>query len=283
MANIVIAGCGDVGCELGRRLARAGHEVWGVRRCAGAIPRPIRALGVDLNDLEALRAALPARVDYACYAASADKYEEAAYQQAYVEGLANFVAALREREGCRRLVFTSSTSVYAQSDGEWVDESSATEPTGFSGRCMLAGERLVRASAIGATVVRFGGIYGPGRERLLNRVRGAKPCVDEPPQYTNRIHRDDCAGVLQHLLEHRDPAELYLAVDSDPASQCVVMTWLAERLGLPPPARVVAGEEEAVRGNKRCSNRRLLASGYRFEYPSFREGYGAMLPPRPAP
>ena len=120
-------------------------------------------------------------------------------------------------------------------------------------------------------MVRFAGIYGPGRTRLIERVRAGDPCS---AAYANRIHRDDCAGVLRHLLRLERPLPLYLAADGEPATQCAVMTWMAERLGLPAPPSADAGD-----GNlgKRCRNARLAASGYEFEYPSFREGYGAII------
>ena len=123
-----------------------------------------------------------------------------------------------------------------------------------------------------SVVVRFAGIYGPGRTRLIDRVRAGKPCAAE--HYTNRIHRDDCAGVLRHLMLLEHPAPLYLGADHEPATQCEVTEWSAERLGLPPPVRTGTSSR---RSGKRCRNARLVSSGYAFEHPSFREGYRAML------
>ena len=119
--------------------------------------------------------------------------------------------------------------------------------------------------------MRFAGIYGPGRTRLVERVRAGDPCS---AAYTNRIHRDDCAGVLRHLLRLERPLPLYLAADREPATQCAVMTWMAERLGLPAPSIADAGDGSL---GKRCRNARLVSSGYEFEYPSFREGYDAVI------
>jgi nucleoside-diphosphate-sugar epimerase len=126
-------------------------------------------------------------------------------------------------------------------------------------------------------VVRFGGIYGPGRTRLIDSVRsGQARC--EPGLYTNRIHRDDCAGVLEHLLALAAPAPLYIGVDDEPALQCEVLRWLAQQLGVPPPVPSGAPDDSRRRGgNKRCCNARLRASGYRLLYPSYCEGYTALL------
>jgi nucleoside-diphosphate-sugar epimerase len=191
------------------------------------------------------------------------------------------LAALEtQKHTLQRFIFTSSTGVYAQEAGEWVDETSSTEPVHYSGSELLVSEQIVLNSAFPATVVRLGGIYGPGRTRLIDSVRqGIAVCTDGPPVYINRIHRDDCAGVLQHVMQLPQPDRLYLAVDHDPADQCEVLHWLALRLGLPLPRKAAVSDSgiRPHRGNKRCSNRKLVKTGYVFHYPTFREGYEALL------
>jgi nucleoside-diphosphate-sugar epimerase len=150
----------------------------------------------------------------------------------------------------------------------------------FAGRRILEAEALLKEADFPATVVRFGGIYGPRRTGLVERVRtGRLVYQEEPPRYTNRIHRDDCAGALHHLMQLPEPEQLYLGVDCEPASEATVAHWLAGVLGAPEPRR---GAPEATAdpgraGSKRCRNERLLASGYEFQYPTFREGYTAVL------
>jgi len=107
-------------------------------------------------------------------------------------------------------------------------------------------------------------------------VRSGAGCAAEPVLWTNRIHRDDCAGVLHHLVELDRPQARYIGVDCEPTPQCVVMDWLADRLGVAHPPRTGPGERRRG-GSKRCSNARLVDSGYRFVYPTFREGYAAVL------
>jgi hypothetical protein len=112
----------------------------------------------------------------------------------------------------------------------------------------------------------------------VERVRTGRALYrTDAPHYTNRIHRDDCAGALRHLLGVAAPEPLYVAVDSEPAQDVEVMRWLAGTLGAPPPRPARAGELPAARSNKRCRNDRLLSSGYRLRYPTFREGYTALL------
>jgi nucleoside-diphosphate-sugar epimerase len=274
--RVLIAGCGDLGADLGRALAGEGHTIFGLRRRAELVPAPILPIAADLTEATSL-SALPADVDLVYYIATPSAYDDDAYRAAYVDGLRNLLAALPEPP--RRLVFVSSTTVYGQLEGEWVDERSPTGPGSFSGRRMLEAERLALASGIDTAIVRFGGIYGPGRERMLRKVRAGEPCPAEPPLYTNRIHRDDCVGILHHLGRAEVAPGIYLGVDDAPCSQCELMDWLAARMGLPAPRRV-AGERGGLRAsNKRCRNDKLKASGYRLRYPSYREGYGALLSP----
>lgn len=277
MATTLIAGCGDLGTAVGLQLARQGHQVYGLRRRSVPLPPPLRGLQADLTRPASLTG-LPPAVDLLYYIATPDRYDDAAYRAAYVDGLRNLLAALqRAGQAPRRLVLVSSTSVYGQTGGEWADEDSPTQPRGFSGRRLLEAEQLARASGIPAVIVRFGGIYGPGRERLLRKVRAGAPSIAQPPLYTNRIHRDDCVRVLLHVAQERIPPGVYLAVDDAPCSQCELMEWLAGRLGLPAPTRIPSAPNGARAGNKRCRNAKLKATGFRFLYPSYREGYAALL------
>lgn len=278
MSRVLVAGCGYVGTALGRELAARGDRVFGLRRDPSRLPREIVPVAADLADPRTL-AALP-DADAVVYAASAGEHSEAAYRAAYVDGLANLIAALAAGgRAPRRLLFVSSTAVYAQESGEWVDEESPAEPEHWSGRILLEAEALARRCAPEAVVVRCGGIYGPGRTRLVDRARRGATYPAGAPRWTNRIHRDDCAGVLAHLLRLPNPEPLYLGVDDEPASLEEVLRWLAARVGAPEPCAVAASDDDArhERSNKRCSNARLRASGYAFRFPTFREGYAALI------
>lgn len=276
--RVLIAGCGYVGTALGLRLTAAGHRVWGLRRDPGDLPSPIEPLAADLAAPSSL-ASLPRDLDWVVYAAAAGGFSDERYRTAYVDGPRNLLAALATAGSApRRVAFTSSTGVYAQSGGEWVDETSPTEPTHFSGTRLLQGERLFLDSSLPAVVARLGGIYGPGRTRLIEGVlRGEERCAGGPPTWTNRIHRDDAAGAVAHLLTLPDPAPVYLVVDEEPAERCEVVRWIAERLGADPPPRGGDPGERTQRSNKRVSSRRLQSSGYRFLYPTYREGYGELI------
>ncbi|MEO8183669.1 MAG: SDR family oxidoreductase [Deltaproteobacteria bacterium] len=274
MANVLIAGCGYVGTALGLELLAAGDRVWGLRRNVSQLPAGFEAIAADLSLPSAL-AEMPRALDYVVYCASADGSSDAAYEKAYVTGLERLLAAL-ESSAVRRVFFTSSTAVYAQLDGQWVDEDSETTPTHFSGVRLLEAEALLRRSLLPATVLRCSGIYGPGRTRLIDSVRQGTAVPSD--RFTNRIHRDDVAGAIAHLLRSESPPELLLLNDDHPAPEREVLSYLAACLGVADPARApTASASPARSGVKRCRNARLRATGYQLRYPSYREGYAALL------
>lgn len=280
MAHVLIAGCGYVGTALALRLATAGDVVWGLRRLPDTLSPSIRPLAADLTAPETLRS-LPTGFDFLFFTAAPDVSSDEDYRAIYVDGLRHLLDALQsQREQIRRVFFTSSTAVYAQSDGAWVDEGSPTEPVHFAGIRMLEAERLVLGGPFPASVLRLGGVYGPGRRGLIERVRQESAvCTDGPPVYTNRIHREDCAGALHHLMALGQPGSVYIGVDHEPAEEPAVLRWLAAQLGVSPPrvqapSRAAAGRQ---RGNKRCRNTKLVESGYVFRFPTYREGYAPLL------
>ena len=280
MANVLIVGCGYVGAALGAALAGENHLVWGMRRNPEKLPESIEPLSADIHDKN-LGGLLPEGLDFIFYTLSSGGGGEAGYRAAYADGPKNLIQALDKKgERPRRIFFTSSTAVYAQTDGSRVDEESPTLPTHYAGRILLEGERILRESGYAATIFRLSGIYGPGRTRLIDSVRAGRAEVRKgSPRFTNRIHRDDCAGALAHLMKMDAPAEIYVGVDDEPAERRKVLIWLAERLGVPHPREIGGGEAPSARAttNKRCSNARLKSSGYRFRYPTYREGYAEMI------
>ena len=282
MCQILIAGCGYVGIALSKLCVLEGKTVWGLRRKTELLPSLIRPIRADLVQPETL-CSLPSRVDYLFYAAGADRSDDACYQATYVVGLKNLIRALDEQSIYpKRAFFTSSTAVYAQTNGEWIDENSPAESKQFSGLRLLEAEQLLLTSPFPWTVVRLSGIYGPNRTRLLEEVkRGEISAQGCSSSYTNRIHQEDCAGLLHHLMSLKDPFGMYVGSDHEPARLCDVVGWLTQELKVPPQnaAGLSSNPESRFRSNKRCCNSRAVASGYRFRYPTFREGYTSLLGP----
>jgi nucleoside-diphosphate-sugar epimerase len=277
MARILIVGAGDVGGHLASTMSEQGHEVWGLRRSAQISADGTRWLQADVTDAETL-GNLPADCDLVVYSVASPVFSKEGYRSYYHDGLCNILNAVRGAAP-KRVIFLSSSSVYHQTKGEWVDESSPTEPTSFAGKEMLGAEQALLKHAFPGTVVRFTGIYGPGRNRLIEQARTGGHCDPEPPIWTNRIHRDDCVGVLSLLINRTlagEPVDdFYLATDNEPAPLFDVLEWLKDRIGDVEPDHDMP--ETSRRANRRCSNKRLLELGYEFKYSTYREGYDALL------
>ncbi|MGO4121438.1 SDR family oxidoreductase [Arthrobacter sp. YAF16] len=287
--TVLLAGCGDLGTEAGLRFAAAGHRVVGWRRSPGKLPTAIEGAAVDLTSGEL--PPVPADTTAVVVAIAADSPTEEAYRAAYVDGLARVLDAVAASgEPVRRVLFVSSTAVYGDADGGWVDETTTPTPGGFSGRIIREAEDLLytrlRGTGVTPVVLRLGGIYGPGRTRLIDQVRSGNATVPAESRFTNRIHRDDAAAAIVHLCTMAaEPAPVYLGVDNEPAELGEVLRFLARELGLPEPgptepasgAAGAGGGEPSRGGNKRVSNALLRGTGFEFEYPSFREGYRAIL------
>jgi nucleoside-diphosphate-sugar epimerase len=273
MAKILIVGCGDVGGRLAQQLVAAGHEVHGLRRSPFALPG-VASLQGDVTQPESLR--FPTGLDYVFVLLAPGTAGEEIYRRVYLEGTRNMLTAL-QGQPLRRVFWISSSSVYAQDDGSWVDEESPATATGTAG-ILRQSEALVLESAWPTTIVRFSGIYGPGRLRLLRWVQEGRPVQAEPVAWTNRIHREDAAGLLDFLLEKESTGEklerLYLGTDNASAPQHDVLDWLADRLGQP---RVPRESRPGAGSNKRLGNRRITELGFRFRFPDFRAGYEDVL------
>lgn len=276
MARIFIVGCGYIGAPLGVHLAEQGHEVFGLRREVSSLPEEIHPVPGDVSLPDGYRG-LPSAVDYIFYTVGAKVRDEDTYRDVYLDGLGRLLQVLGdEGQSPKRIFFTSSTSVYGQTRGEWVDEGSATYPPTFSGSIMVTTESLLQSSSHPSTVLRLGGIYGPGRHGFVTGLRTGRVFALPPGvNYTNRIHRDDAVGALAHLMTLESPENLYVGVDDEPADRAEVLHWLADRLSVD----VLSEEAEtSPRGDgRRCRNDRLRATGYSFRYPSFREGYAALI------
>jgi nucleoside-diphosphate-sugar epimerase len=269
--HALIAGCGDVGTRAGLLLAARGWRVTGLRR-SGSLPAPLEVLHADLTRPATL-AGLPVDVDLVLYLPTPAGRDEAAYRAVFVDGPAALLAKLPRPP--TRIVFVSSTAVYGDLGGGWADEDTPAVPEGFNGAVLLEAERRLGEGLVPMVVARLAGLYGPGRDWLLRRVREGAPCRAD--FWTNRIHVDDAARMLVHLAGLADPYPVYLGVDDAPATECEVLGWLATRMGLPAPPAGAAAGGMAV-GNRRLSNRRLRASGFEFEVPDYRAGYAGLTP-----
>ena len=275
MAKILIIGCGAIGTQLAHVLLAKGHQVTGLKRNPPETDTAkVDYFKADITSFEDLKN-LPLDFDILYFIVSPDGRNEESYRDIYESGLNNLLNKFSLASSSPHWIFVSSTSVYGQSQGEWVDEGSIAQPHNATSQIIRQAEQKLMDLDTGNIVVRFSGIYGPGREYLLRMAIQAPAIQQSPPYFTNRIHQQDCIGVLAFLLERRLAGvaleQCYLASDDDPAPIWEVVSWLAEHLKCQPPTVKVTGNHCVM--NKRCNNQRLKALGYKFLYPGFKDGY----------
>lgn len=280
MPRVLIAGCGYVGQAAGDLFHAAGWDVEGwTRSPESAAPlgeKPYPVIAVDIAQRDQVNAR-PENFDAVIHCASTRGGDVDLYRAVYLNGARN----LADRFVGSTILFTSSTSVYAQKEGEWVTEESETLPTRPTGQILLETERLVLAR--GGIVARSAGIYGPGRSALLRKFLAGETAASED-RFINQVHRDDVAAALFLLLDRQSLSDrIYNVVDDKPILLSECHRWLAERLprSLPSGARSTSSGRRG-QSNKRVSNARLRALGWTPRYPSFAEGMEeSVLPAHP--
>jgi len=286
--RVLIIGCGYVGVPLGAELVKHGHEVVGVRRSTGHDEElktaGIQPLAVDITKPEEI-AKLPGPFDWVVNTVSSTKGGVEEYRQVYLNGTRQLIDWLAAAPP-KKFVYTSSTSVYGQTDGSVVKETSLAEPATETGKVLVETEKALLAAMSGrklpAIVLRVAGIYGPDRGHLFQQyLKNEARIAGKGERIINMIHRDDLVSIIVTALKNGRPGEIYNAVDDEPVTQIHFFRWLSETLGkwMPP----FATEEENAdrkRGltNKKVSNRKLkMELGCPFKYPTFRQGYTAEI------
>lgn len=275
MAKLLVLGAGYVGQEILRLGARAGDTCFAVSRSASSNLKGVRSLTADVTDpgsLSTLHQEI-GDVDDIVYAIAPGAAVEEAYERTYVIGLSR---ALAEFQGAR-LFLISTTRVYGSRSGELIDDKTEALSDDACGELILEGEKLVRGESARNVILRASGIYGPGRTRLAESLLSQELPVELQGTITNRIHRDDLAGLVS-FLRSRDDAGTFVASDPNPAALGEMqreLKSLQERLAFTPE------RQESTRTRRSKSRRvlptRLLALGYDFLYPSFREGYASIF------
>lgn len=272
--RILLAGCGDLGERVAQQLRARGDEVWALRRH----PPTRSAAGIhwlrgDLTDPSSF-GKLPAGITGLVYLPAPDARDKATYRGVFVDGLRHVLEAL-DAGSLRRVLFVSSTAVYGEHDGDWVDEDTPTAPRGFNGTVLCEAEQWLAEQPVQSIVLRLAGLYGPGRLQLIERLRTGQLRVPrEVPHWANRIHVDDAAAAIAHVLQLAEPQPVYLGVDDGPMPLDELYDFLAALIDAPPPDE---GAAPVGVGSKRLSNARLRASGWAPRWPDAREGYAALI------
>lgn len=275
-STVLIAGCGYVGTRLAEALAADKIPTLGICRTDRELPHGTQLILADLMNPGSIK--LPPSITHVVFCpSSGGSGASPTSRGVYTEGLSNLLNAL-DRNGAKpqRLVYVSSSGVYAENDGGLVLEGSPTGPARDAAASILEGEKTARNRAGCTSVIaRLSGIYGPSRHRLLDAARtGTDSGRRNPPEWLNQIHRDDAASAIRHLLFLDAPPPVCIVSDNLPARRSEVLAWLCQQLGTPIPAPNLPASP--VEG-KRLSNRLLTSTGFRLEYPTFREGYASIM------
>jgi nucleoside-diphosphate-sugar epimerase len=276
MAKILLVGCGALGTAIALNLYHAGHEVVGVRKSLKQLPHAIRTIQADVTLSDTLNelAAVQAQIVIYCVAATAQNDEN--YYQHYVVGLRNVLEVQQSNTQLERVFFVSSSRVYGKTIDELVDENTPAIATDFGGSRLLEAEQLLAILRCEHTILRLSGIYGTGRLYLLNL---AKDVVRWPLEnhWSNRIHQEDAAGFVCYLVDrHSSNQKLescYLVTDNMPTQQYEILIWLARQLNVD----VENIQVPHANGGKQLSNLRMRETGFVLRYPTYLDGYKALL------
>jgi nucleoside-diphosphate-sugar epimerase len=255
MPRILIAGCGYVGQATADLFHAAGWDVEGwtasEESAAALSAKPYPSCQVDISNCDQVTER-PGTFDAVIHCASSRGGGVESYRQIYLNGTRNLLDRFAET----KLLFTSSTSVYAQGDGSWVTEESETRPARETGRVLLETEKLVLERR--GMVARLAGICGPGRSALLSKFLAGTAIIDpESDRFVNQVHRDDIASAIFFLLTRETQrTQIYNVVDDQPVLQTECYRWLAQRLDRPlPPIGKSMGPRKRGDSNKRVCRR----------------------------
>ena len=274
MYRILIAGCGYAGCAIGSYFRSKNQKVWGIVR-SRAHTKELESLGIeplvcDIEKPSVLNDLPPA--DFVIISVSPQAGSKENYRKIYLEGIGNLLKAIHLRLRPLLVVHLSSTGVFGEQSGAWVDEMTDPKPDDEKGRILLASEEQTLKSGLNSIVFRLGGIYGPGRNRIQSVREGKLP--NETNRFINLIHVEDITRAMPVLFNKAEVGNVYLGVDDEPVLQSELYRHLAVKLNVSIP---VFSDSQITRG-KRCRNARLKSIGFQFKYPTFREGYESLLP-----
>lgn len=280
--KILIVGCGYIGTALAEKLTPCA-EVLAITRTDAQHPR-LRSIGatpiaVDVQNPDWLRE-LPDNVDVIINTISSGGRDyRATYWQSNHDLLKKYAGTPP-----RKMIYTSSTSVYSQTDGSVVTEKDLAEASSPMREVLLETEQMLLDDPLfpSTTVLRLGGIYGPGRHALLDDLReGVRSFAEDPNRWINQIHRDDAVGAILHVLSLNVGREIYNIVDDEPVHYATCLKWLAKQLSVEPPMfDPEAPAQRTRRGpkpNRRISNAKLKATGWSPKLPTFKHGFAQIF------
>jgi nucleoside-diphosphate-sugar epimerase len=282
--SVVIFGCGYIGLELARQCIGSGWSVTAFTRnsqtARQAEEMGARSITGTLQSDE-WWSLLDGSYDHVvnCVGAASPTLE--GYQQSYLDGMHSITGWLNQNGGMpENLIFTSSSSVYPQADGALVDEESDTSGASPRGQILLEAEKVclsvAKKQAKQSSVIRFSGLYGPGRHLLVDKIRREEPMSGSPDRFLNLIHRQDAVSALLAIMQTNIGTGIFNACDGQHATRGEIARWVAQKVGVGIPRFIDADEDRG--SHRRVDNTKLRReTGWTPEYPDFQSGYQDFL------
>lgn len=271
--RILQVGCGGLGSLIAEATLAQGHELTIVRRSHKAVPPGAQVLYLDVVAGEGLSTLHTIKADILLYCLA--PVEGQSYQQTYVEGLRHVLAHVSLSQ-LKHVFFISSTGVYGEQQGEWIDDATPAIPADAEGQVILEAERLLDELDCGHTALRVSGIYGPKRLYLLRLLQNPARWPTKT-HWTNRIHELDIAAAVVHLYQHLVDGKSLpghcILTDGVPAAQHEVLQWLAAQQNLPAPETPPLQPQSG----KRIRNGFLQQTGFKLQFADYRAGYASIL------
>lgn len=264
--HCLIIGTGRLGSRIASLMFEVGYQVHTINRNICKLPATYNRYALDIGSTT-MQFDLPIKFDHVFFTAAPDSHNEEAYRKIYIQTLVQLASVL---QNARHVYFASSTGVYHQNNGEIVDETSPTNPTRFSGKIMLEAETWLQKHIKNYTILRLSGLYDQTGSRMI-KLLSKKGEIDYT-RISNRIHLDDAASAFLHISKQKKKDSLYIASDPNPSSNWDIANWYAEQTGT-----MFTQKEPQSLTNKLLSSKKLVSTGYGFQYPSFREGLKACL------
>lgn len=272
----LILGCGYLGGRVAKLWHHAGRPVFAASRNPSHLPSEVEPIVCDVLQADSL-ANLPG-VETVLYAIGFDRTSGASMRAVYVDGLANVLDRLPPP---KQFIYISSSSVYGQTDGGWVNETSPTEPMEESARIVADAEAMLRSKMPGAMVLRFAGIYGPGRLLRRQTIEKGEPIVGDADKWLNLIHVEDGARAVLSAEERGEPGRIYNICDDHPVRRRNFYATLAHYLGAPEPTFQLPSPDAMPpheRANRRINNRRMKEElQVELRYPDYDQGLRASV------
>lgn len=271
MYHIQIAGAGYLGSRIAHYFQQKKQRVTALVRSAKSVERlntqSIVSRQVDFLEPNTLESVPPAH--FVVISVAPEDHSLEGYKNIYLTGVKNYLAAFANHPKPFLIVYISSTGIYEENTGGWVDSETFPNPKTEKAKLLLAAEQQVLQSGYPSCVLRLSGIYGPDRNRIQKIKDGNYP---ETSGWANLIHVHDAVSAIPVLFKSAKTGNVYLGTDDQPFTQQEFLDWLCPKLKLPVPA-----VESKNLSGKRCSNQKLKELGWKPDFPTFKEGYSSLL------